>query len=374
MKVKVLLLLTISFHFWQSNAQVSSTLAPGFDARECDAIMSLNQFTVDSSSAIQFSKTGMQSFSKLNGSDSLGLDNAWQLWLREDATPVILLQGTTADIKSILSDLYCEMMPAAGTIHYSATDSFTYQLAKDPKAAVHAGFLMGFAYIAKDLAPGIDSLYKKGHRNIIVSGHSQGGSLSFYVSAWLHYLRINNVYPNLRIKTYATAPPKTGNTYFVNDYDNVTRAEWSFSVISSSDPVPEMPFTTQQLTIDVNDPNPLLMLKKGFDKAPLLKRWILKSAFNKMEKRARKSSEAYQKYLGKYVGGYLKGFTPGLTLPAPVATTNFFRPGVSIALIATDNYYSYFENRGQQYFNHNIASYRYLLHQYYPIGSSEFQD
>lgn len=369
-----LLLLTLSLYYYQAQAQISSTLLPGFDAPECDAIMSLNQFTVDSAAASKFNKTGMYSFSRLHSSDSLGLDNAWQLWLREDSIPVILLQGTTADIKSILSDLYCEMMPATGTIYFSATDSFPYQLAKHPKAAVHAGFLMGFAYIVRELAPRVDSLYNKGIRNIIVSGHSQGGSLCYYVSAWLHYLRINNIYPDLMVKTYATAPPKTGNTFFVNDYDNITRSQWSFSVISSSDPVPEMPFTTQQLTIDMNEPNPLLILKKGFNQAPLLKRWVLKSAFNKMEKRARKSSEAYQKYLGKYVGGYLKNFTPGLILPPPVPSTNFYRPGVPISLMATDNYFAYFEKLGKKYFNHDIPSYRYLLQLYYPTGSTEFQD
>ncbi len=300
-------------------------------------------------------------------SANIGLDNAWDLWLRDDSTVVIALRGTTADAKSILADFFCAMSPAQGKLMLLPGDTLAYKLAEYDKAAVHTGFLLGFGFLARDIRPRVDSLYALGYRQYVVTGHSQGGALCYYVSAWLYYLEKNGTYPDLLVKTYASAAPKVGNMYFAYDYDHIARAEWAFSVVNTADPVPEIPLTTQQVDVDMNEPNPILGLMKRFDDLPFFKRLVLKRAFNRMRKGAAKSSAAYQRYLGGYTGKFILDLVPGLALPDTVNTTYFVRPGVPITLMVNEAYFTHFEELAKQgpYYHHNPITYRYLLRQYY---------
>ncbi len=351
-----------------SVAQTSShRLAPGFDPQECDDMLRLNFAFLDTTPGNQFDHF-LPSHRFVYRSENIGLDNAWDLWIRGDSTVVVVLRGTTADPKSILADFLCSMSPAQGTLVFPAGDTLTYQLAADKKAAVHTGFLIGFGFLARDMMPKIESLYSGGYCDFIVTGHSQGGSLCYYASAWLYYLAKNGTYPNLRVKTYASAPPKVGNMYFAYDYDNAMHAEWAFSVVNTADAVPEMPFTTQQVDIDMNEPNPILNLMKRFDSLPFFKRIILKRAFNRMRRGAAKSSKAYQKYLGGYTAKFIQNMVPGLTIPPTVNTSYFVRPGVPITLTVNDAYIEYFQDLAKEgpYYHHNPKTYRYLLRQYYP--------
>lgn len=336
---------------------------PGFDPQECEDLFKLNFAFLDTADTADFSDF-LEGYQLHYRSQSVGLDNSSDIWIRQDSTVVIMLRGTTASKESILADFYCSMLPAKGTITLNKDHTFDYQLADDPKAAVHAGFLIGFAYLADHIQPKIEDLYSKGYRKIMISGHSQGGSLAYYFSAWLMQLRKKGVYKNLLIKTYASAPPKMANMYFAYDYDNANLSQWSFSIVNSADPVPEMPFTTQQVEIDMNEPNPILNLTKRFKEVPFLKRVFLNKAFNNMRKTAKKSSEAYQKYLGKYVGNFIHNSLPDLALPKPVKTTYFVRPGVPIILSANENYQEYGTGK-PSYFHHGVDSYRFLLRQYY---------
>ncbi len=338
-------------------------LGPGFDAQECEDIFRLNFAFLDTVRNSKF--TGfLEGYSIYYRSPAVGLDNAGDIWLREDSVVVIILRGTTAKIESVLQDFYCSMMPAKGRVRLDGGKLFEYELAADPRAAVHAGFLIGFAYLADDMRPQIEELYNLGYRKFLVGGHSQGGALSYYFSAWLMYLSKKNIFKDILVKTYASAPPKMGNMYFAYDYDNINLSQWSFSIVNSADPVPEMPFTTQQVDIDMNEPNPILNLMQRFDGLPFLKRMVVKSAFNKMRRRARKSSEAYQKYLGNFVGGTIKKALPEMKLPTPVPTTYFVRPGVPIILSSNEKYRQYCEG-APKYFHHGIDPYRFLLRQYY---------
>lgn len=347
-----------------SNAQFKN-IAPGFDANECDALLRLNFAFLDTSANQQFINF-QQDYQFLYRSPSIGLDNVWDLWLRQDSTVVILLRGTTANMTSILADFYSAMLPAKGTIQLAKDNVFEYKLAESDRAAVHAGFLIGFAFLANDMQPKIDSLYRLGHRNFLIAGHSQGGALTYYVSAWLNHQKKDNVYPDIQVKTYASAPPKVGNMYFAYDYDNMTREGWAFSIVNSDDAVPEMPFTTQQVDIDMNQPNPILGLMKRFDDLPFFKRIVLKSAFKKMIKNAEKSSKSYQKYLGSSLENFITSALPDLELPKPIHTTYYLRPGIPISLLVNDNYLEYFKTNDGPYYHHGIIPYRFLLREYYP--------
>ncbi len=70
------------------------------------------------------------------------------------------------------------MVPAQGELKLSNDFTFKYHLAENPRAAVHVGWLIGVAYLAKDILPKIDSCYKKGIKEFIIMGHSQGGALT----------------------------------------------------------------------------------------------------------------------------------------------------------------------------------------------------
>ncbi|HEY8387096.1 MAG TPA: hypothetical protein VIK74_00750 [Parasegetibacter sp.] len=346
------------------SAQTYSGLKPGFDQVECDDLLHLNAAFVDTTPGNRF-EGYHEGYTFLYRSPSVGLDNMWDLWLRSDSTVVILLRGTTSDPRSILADFYCAMLPASGKIVLSPEDTVHYHLADDKRACLHGGFLIGFAYLSKDILPKLDSLYQLGYTNYLVSGHSQGGSLCYYVSAWLMHLKKSLTYPLLQVKTYASAATKVGNMYFVYDYDNLSRAEWGFSIINSADPVPEMPFTTQQVDVDMNEPNPILNLMKRFNDLPFVQRVAVKSAFKKMIKKSAGSSKTYRKYLGGYSASFIKRFLPELELPEAYTSTYFMRPGVSISLLANDAYKEYYNGTSESYYDHSIKAYRFLLRQYY---------
>lgn len=345
---------------------------PGFDAQKCEDIFRLNFAFLDTNRANKFEGylSGYRIFYR---SEAVGLDNASDIWLRQDSTVVIMLRGTTEKIESLLEDFYCAMVPAKGTVILSKNKTFDYQLAKDPRAAVHAGFLIGFAYVADAIQPKINELYQNGYRKFLVGGHSQGGSLSYYVSAWLMQQRAAGIFEKIQVKTYASAAPKMGNMYFAYDYDNANLSEWSFSIVNTADPVPEIPLTTQQVDIDMNEPNPILNLMKRIDGLSLLKRIVIKRKvnFTQMRRQAKKSSEAYQKYLGKSIGDFIKMALPEMILPPAVPSTYFVRPGVPI-ILATNTAYSNFYADAPKYFDHGIDPYRFLLRQYYK-GLSPFE-
>lgn len=358
--MKPLLYILLFFFCFSAKSQ---SLKPYFDPQESEDLFKLNFAFLDTVRSNSF-KGFLEGYNIHYRTPPVGLDNSCDIWLRKDGTVVIMLRGTTANMQSFLADFYCAMMPASGTVQLSGNKKFDYKLAEDPRAAVHAGFLIGFVYLADNLKPLLDELYNKGHRNFLVAGHSQGGALCYYFGAWLHYLKKAGGYKDIVVKTYASAGPKMGNMYFAYDYDNANLSQWSYSIVNTLDPVPEMPFTTQQVDVDMNEPNPILNLMQRFDDMPLLKRIVLKSAFKKMRKRAGKSSEAYQKYLGKYVGNFIHQSLPEIQLPKAVPSTYFVRPGVPITLTANQSYLNYYKD-APKYFHHGIDPYRFLLHEYY---------
>ncbi|MFD2284999.1 hypothetical protein ACFSOV_02680 [Pedobacter petrophilus] len=359
------LILALFFFPSLSFAQKKQTFHKGFDAWESNNLLQLSLAYLDTTAGNRFIDY-LPSYRFLYRSKSIGLDNAYDLWVRTDSTIVITLRGTTADSRSLLADFYCAMVPAKGKLVLGKNDTFEYNLAKDDRAAVHAGFLLGFGFLSRDIGPKIDSLYQRGFHNYLVAGHSQGGALCYYVSAWMMHLKDIGKYPLLAIKTYSSASPKMANTYFVYDYDSRTRSEWTYSIINTADVVPEMPPTTQQIEQDMNTPNPLMALYQRMDGLPFLKRILLKRAFNKMRKGSQKASLAYQKYLGGYTEKIIQKAMPEIDLPSTVNTTYFQRPGVPVTLQTNPEYDQHFKINDGPYFHHGLNAYQFLLEYYYP--------
>jgi len=203
----------------------------------------------------------------LSKSKTIGLDNHWDLWINKSSTiAVISIRGTTLKPESSLANLYAAMVPAKGKLQLTKTDTFEYELAPNPEAAVHVGWLISMAYLSRDILPKIDSLYSTGVKNILLMGHSQGGAINYLLTAYLYNLQMKGALPkDLRFKTYCSAAPKPGNLYFAYYYEMLTRNGWGYNIVNSVDWVPETPISIQTLN-DINHSNPFTNAKRKLKK------------------------------------------------------------------------------------------------------------
>lgn len=359
-------LITVQFFTTVSLQAQSLHFGPGFSAAESHVCLDLSKAFLDTNVIDGRITNQVPGHQFVRRSKVVGLANGYDLWIRQDSTIVISLRGTTGDAPSILVDFYGAMMPAKGKIQLYKDETFDYKLAEHPRAGIFGGWLVAFAYLAHDIRPSLDSLFALGYKNILVTGHSQGGALCYPFSAWLQYLKKDGVYPQIRVKTMASAAPKIGNMYFAYDYDYVNGDQWAYCLVNAADIVPEYPYTTQQVDLDMNSPNPYQKLEERVKKLSLLKRWYIGGALKKMRKSARKSSRAYQKYLGNMAGKMVHQMLPELKMPAPMNSTYFVRPAVQIVIVPDTAYYAYFEPKNWgPYYHHALDAYQYLLtHQY----------
>ncbi len=159
-----LLCLTI---FFQASIGQNRLLRPGFDKQEYLELLKITARQGDS----PWTKINTPASEKCNlvyRSPTMGLDNRWDLWMANNGIAIISIRGTTLNTISWVENFYAAMVPAIGSIRISNTDTFSYQLAKNPRAAVHTGWLIGTAFLSKDILPKMDSLYKTGCKNIII--------------------------------------------------------------------------------------------------------------------------------------------------------------------------------------------------------------
>jgi hypothetical protein len=253
------------------------------------------------------------------------------------------------------------MVPARGVLQLSDTENFNYELASNPKAAVHVGWLVSTAFLAKDILPKIDSCYKAGIKNIIVTGHSQGGGISYLLTAYLYSLQRSGRLPaDIRFKTYCSAGPKPGNLYFAYEYEAMTHGGWAYNVVNEADWVPEVPLSIQTVT-DFNETNPFVSAKSMIKKQKFPKNIALRYAYNRLDKPSRKAQKNYQKYLGKMTSGMVKKNIPGFVPPEYFNSNNYVRTGNYIVLSTDSAYYHLFPDNEKQVFIHHMhAPYLYL--------------
>jgi predicted lipase len=217
---------------------------PGFDKQEYIELLKVNAMFGDSTFRKNVPTPSHSKF--LYRSAVVGLENRWDLYLRDDNVAIISIRGTTASKESWMANFYSAMVPAIGFLQLSKTDTFRYHLADNPKAAVHIGWLISTAYLSPSIVTKIDSLYKAGIKRFIITGHSQGGAIAYLLTAHLYDLRNKNIIPkDIEFKTYCSAGPKPGNLYFAYDYEHETQGGWAFNVVNTADWVPETPVTIQ---------------------------------------------------------------------------------------------------------------------------------
>ena len=338
-------------------------LKPYFNKAEYKTLL-LISFRTNTNKAYYSRYPAPRNYKMIYQSKVVGLDNLWQLWVNTDkTTAVVSIRGTTANPESSLANLYAAMVPAKGEIHLSKTDTFSYDLAENPKAAVHIGWLISTAYLSRDILPKIDSLYKTGIKDFLLMGHSQGGAINYMLTAYLYHLQQNGILPeDIRFKTYCSAAPKPGNLYFAYSYEKLTQNGWGYNVVNAADWVPEMPVSIQTLN-DINVPNPFVNAKAAIKKLKFPKNIVARHVYNQLEKPAKSAQRKYEKYLGEMTSKFIKKKLTNFIPPTEyVHSSDYVRTGTAVVLYPGKDYYRFFaKDKKSFFFNHGLKYYLYLI-------------
>jgi hypothetical protein len=342
----------------------AQNLQPGYDRQELAEIMCVSARTGGGDKYVSDSNyiAAPTAYTLAYRSPEVGLLNLWELWTSDNKMAVISIRGTVQQADSWLANFYSAMLPAYGELYLSNNDTFRYDLASDPKAAVHAGWLIGTGFLSKDILAHIDSCYKNGFRNFTITGHSQGGAISYLLTAYLLRMQKNNALPaDIRFKTYCTAAPKPGNLFFAYEYEEMTNGGWAFNVVNTDDWVPEVPMSIQTIH-DFNNVNPFKSAKSMIRKLPFPKDLVLRYVFNRLDKPSRKAQRNAEKYLGKKMVKEIRRKLKGLSVPGYYPSAHYVRTGPYILLRPTEEYYKRFPVDEKKIFMHHLHHpYLFLL-------------
>ena len=361
---KILFLSTLLFITVSLSAQ---KLKPGFDPIEYLDLLQVSEATHKDSMLPGVVKgTGLK-HELIYRSPEVGLKNRWEYWQREDGIGVISIRGTVQHASSWMENFYAAQVPATGTLQINDSTIFKYKLSNDEKASVHAGWTLGLAFLGPDITSMITRMYnEKGINQFIIMGHSQGGALAFLVTSYLHYLEGSNGLPQgLNFKTYCSAAPKPGNMYYAYDFDFITRYGKGFTVVNTSDWVPETPFSVQTLG-DFSPGNPFTDISSLLGSQKAVVRWYLKSMYNKMDRGTRKAQERIEKYLGHKVYSQVKKVLPQFKEPEYAGTVNYMRAGIPIVLQPDAEYKTaYPDDPKKAFMHHGFKPYEMMIKKYY---------
>ncbi|MDJ1506186.1 lipase family protein [Xanthocytophaga agilis] len=349
--VLIFIILTTSY------AQV---LKPGFDKEEYMELMKVSARFGDTTYSNAIAKP--QQYDFVYRSPVIGLENRWDLWVnKQHSVGVISIRGTAASSVSWLANFYSAMVPAKGELEISAKEKFVYELASNPKAAVHVGWLVSTAFLSKDILPKIDSCYKKGIKDMLIMGHSQGGGIAYLMTAYLYSLQKNKQLPeDIRFKTYCSAGPKPGNLFFAYEYEAMTQNGWAYNVVNSADWVPEVPLSVQTI-YDFNTTNLFANARGIIRKQKFFQRIALNYMYNRLSKPSLKAQKRYQNYLGKMAYKLVKKNLNGYISPEYYSSNNYVRTGSIIVLLADEEYYKVYPDSKDKVFVHHFhGPYMYL--------------
>ncbi|MBK8554202.1 MAG: lipase family protein [Ignavibacteria bacterium] len=301
-------------------------------------------------------------------SDSVGLDNRWDLWIREDSVGIISIRGTTLSLDSWAEDFYSPMVPAKGSIIIGPDNVFVYKLAESGKANVHAGWLIGLAYLSNSIVEKINQYNSQGIKNYIIMGHSQGGALAYLLTSYLHYLDKERLPDGLHFKTYCSAPPKPGNTFYAYDFDFITGGGWALRVSNVEDWVPQCPLSVQSVK-DFSPVNPYSERDSFVVKMNFIDKIIFNHIVNKLDNTLNDSRDLLIEYFGKMTYEYsVKKYLPHFPEPAYVKDFYYYPCGVPVVLMKREGYEEVLESETkipELFKNHMETVYYFLLNKNY---------
>lgn len=338
----------------------AGALKPGFDA---DEYIETLQRCSGHMNRVLFPKTAPKlKYTRLYKSPEMGLHNQWSLWRSADgATIAINLRGTVPATDNGMENIFAAMIPATGTLKMSDTGEFHYQFASHPDAMVHAGWSIGICSMIPDIVAHIREQYAAGVRQVVIEGHSQGGALAFLLRAYLHYQVQAGALPSdIVFKTYSSAAPKPGNLFFAYDYAAINRDGWAFSVVSSLDWVPEMPFSVQRYS-DINTVNPFTWDKSILKKQKFFVRLVLNRVYNRTNRATRKAQRRFEHYLGNATWKFLRKYMPGAERPKFEHSFNYVPAGTLVVLTPDEAYYKQFAAKPNHIFMHHFFEQYYFL-------------
>lgn len=347
-------------------------LSPGFSSKEYKDFLGITAGSVQDSLFIKGIPQN-PNLKRIYESPLVGLENKWYLWIDQTQKVAWLtIRGTANNPTSWLANFYSAMIPAQGKMKISATNTFEYNFSDDPKAAVHIGWTLSTGALAETLVPKMDSLYNSGYRDFIVSGHSQGGAITYLMTAHLYHLKETGRWKDpIRIKTYASAGPKPGNLYFAYHYEFITRGGWAFNVVNGADWVPETPFSVQTVN-DFNVTNPFSDARDFIKKQKFPKNLIFKKVYNNLNKPTQKAKKHFQKYLGVYAGKEVIKTLPNYQSPHYFNSNHYTRAGDFIVLYPDTEYFKLFPEEKEKVFKHHaLQPYLYLLEKHYPVDCTQ---
>jgi hypothetical protein len=340
-------------------------LKPGFDAHEFLDVLNLEWTHQDIGNNYAHAIVP-PNYQRVFRSPEVGLKNKFDFWLRDDSVGVICLRYTVGGT-SWLENFYSGMIKAQGSLQLNDSTIFNYKFSNDEKAFVHHGWTIGIGHLAPLVTNVINEYYNKGVKEIIIVGHSQGAALAFLMRSYLQYAPKSIVPSDIKYKVYCCAAPKPGNLFYAYDFDFITRNGWAYRIVSTSDWVPQTPFSIQSIG-DLHPANPFAnkkqLMKKGVNN-PLI-RWYVNHAINDMEDAAKKANRKYEKYLTKRMGSVIKKSLKEYQNPT-IEKSNFYMPsGVPIVLQADSAYNAKFKFDGKNVFlHHTFEPYIYLTELHY---------
>lgn len=205
-------------------------------------------------------------YQRVYTSEALGMDNMFQIYVDQNQKKgIINFRGSTAKKSSWLENMYASMIPAEDEITRKEV-KFKFKLADDPKASVHAGYVLALSYLAEDVTKQINNQNKNGVYTWFITGHSQGGALTQIVRAYLNYLPKKELSKKNQFKVYAFANPMVGNVAFASDYKkNFADPGMSFLLHNPEDIVPKMPLNYNDTSFLKSNLQTLFFDRDNFD-------------------------------------------------------------------------------------------------------------
>lgn len=331
----------------QATSSFGQLLKPYFDKSEYIETLKINQKAHIALNKWTENKAvpDPQDYDFVYRSPVVAFDNIWDLWVhKEKKIALISVQGSIQTEASFLANLYAAMVPAKGELELKKDFTFKYNLADNPNAAVHVGWLIAMAHLSETVLHKIDSCYKTGIKDFLVTGHSQGGGITFLLNSHLLQQQSAGILPaDIRFKTYCSAGPKPGNLFYAYDYERKNAGGWAINVVNSADWVPDVPFSVQTVD-DFTAVNPFRNAKALIKKQKFPKNLALKYAYNQLSKPSKKAQKNYEKFLGKMVSKAVTKQIPELKLPEYYQSNYYVRTGNTVVLYADEDYFKLYSN------------------------------
>lgn len=255
-------------------------------------------------------------YKKVYMSPVLGMDNKFQVF-RKGKVGVVNFRGSTNKKISWMENCYSAMISSSGEIRIG-DQKHTYKFSDNPEAHVHSGYVLALMYLKQDLIKQIKALNNQGVYHIIITGHSQGGSLAMMTRALLEFE--SKVSTKNQFKVYTFAQPMVGNSAFISEYNKkYCDTDLSYSFINPGDAVPSMPMSFNDSTYWKQNFEDLISKDREFDAKEMVK----DGASILFKRRIRKTSTWFSSSVNKQI----KKELGEIEMPQPTGDINFAQVG-----------------------------------------------